>query len=1171
MNLRKNMIVWMLFAIATMNGMESLLTVKTSYKTTDTSSNLGYEKQIQLVDKNLQDVNANIDRVNGELEKILAEITVLKGKIDQARNESTRTIFQRQLTDRNQDYQILTDLEQVYQQTKEDLEQRRKELNEYYADPSFSHLKLQARVAPNFDEVQDVGRNLSNTRQLVNDLEKRKTIYAEDIAKRKKAVDAITLEYQEKQELLSKKGGQETSDPELRQLRYKKELAESKVKEAELRLDLVDAQYMIARKKVSILKDEYARLKRILTIDAAYVRRAEQALEKKRQASVDKQGQLHEKIKLLGAVKEEIRQKLQDLRTRYNLSSTDLTALREWSKTPKTRNEWIQVAQVGSAYAQDVLIDAEREYLEAQIEHEKVRFKQEEIAFSIIKSWHKMTQRKFRSGTGSAIEQDIKSYATPKTELQADLVALTEKRNATINLLHTLNMMLDKIKALTTALKNQKNLLFKDYQAEYTSTLKLLHQAEEFVRRRVDYIAKLIEVYSTTIAEVSQAIKKIEDVVAELGSKGWWQQQSVQAIEWTELKNFIPDLKLFFADISANIVQHLSFEYLKRLGQTFISSLLNLQELLHLLLQIIICVILYILLKLYIPDFRRHLFAISPEYGIFATVSYFIGGVLGFVYERLLGLYIWACIFVFIKFEFISDPFLATLFYLGSIAYLLYLIRAFMIYFIQLNKQRNYTFVSQQYQKRFTIIISFLLVTTTFIFFLREAFLVGNYPTSQVPAILLALNFIVLQVCLLFLISKEQIVTLIPTRTPLWDWIAEHVNKYYYVILVGLIAIIIMSNPYVGYGRQVLYILSRLILTALLIPLFSWLHNRLKRTSSDLFFYYSDGEVIKERFGSAKTWYGFFVVLSFLVFVVIGLIIGGAIWGKSIGLRELYQWLSYELYSPGFNEVTGKKIEITALSLFQIIGFVIGGIILTYIINYFLLRRIFDPLLVGAGVQNTILTLSRYVIIIMAFLIGLQSAGLDAMATKLAVIIGIIGFAIKEPIGDFFSYFIILVQRPISIGDLVMLEPEVMGVVRQITPRSTILRRRNSVTIIVPNSDIITKSVTNWNYTRTFFAFEDIFITVPYAVDAHKIRHLILKVLDENPNILKNPAPIVWLHNFIDNGFQFLVRGYLTADKTLQQWDISSEVRLEIVKRLREEGITIASPTRHIRIEHKDS
>ena len=308
------------------------------------------------------------------------------------------------------------------------------------------------------------------------------------------------------------------------------------------------------------------------------------------------------------------------------------------------------------------------------------------------------------------------------------------------------------------------------------------------------------------------------------------------------------------------------------------------------------------------------------------------------------------------------------------------------------------------------------------------------------------------------------------------------------------------------------------------------------------------------------------MVVSFLFFLLLAFVIGAKIWGHAIQVRDVSHWLNYEIYSPGLDEITGKRIDVTTLSLFKIIFFIIGGIVVTYIINHFLLKRIFDPLLIGAGIQNTIMTLTRYFIILIALLIGLQSAGLNAMATKIAVIIGIIGWAIREPIGDFVSYFIILVQRPIKIGDLVLIDTDVMGVVRQIPPRSTIIRRRNSVTIIVPNSHVITKAIVNWNYTRTFFAFDDIFITVPYSVDPLQVKQLIIKVLEENNNVLKNPAPIVWLNDFVDNGYHFLVRGYLTADKVLEQWEIASLVRLEMVRRLREAGIEVASPTRTLKM-----
>ena len=128
------------------------------------------------------------------------------------------------------------------------------------------------------------------------------------------------------------------------------------------------------------------------------------------------------------------------------------------------------------------------------------------------------------------------------------------------------------------------------------------------------------------------------------------------------------------------------------------------------------------------------------------------------------------------------------------------------------------------------------------------------------------------------------------------------------------------------------------------------------------------------------------------------------------------------------------------------------------------------------------------------------------------------------------------------------------------------MRYRNSTTYVVPNSQVITKAVQNWHYTRTFSAFEDILITVPYDTDPDHVRDLIFQVLDENINVLKNPRPIVRLENFVENGFEFRVRGFITADKILSLFDIASQVRLAIVRKLRTEGIPLAVPTRVLQI-----
>jgi small-conductance mechanosensitive channel len=1131
-----------------------------------------YVKIEEKVSKELAELVATKDYVL-EIEKVSAELAQAKEAQRRARGSQAQ-FLERKKTLLNQTLQVLTELEQERQQRISLIEQILKIISDAKADPEFNNLRIPQKASPTFDELQEAARHIFGAQERIAELEKNSLSFTNERNKRLRALISLRGQYKERvqqretfseeknNEGFSRKEQGELLDEQIRQLDLKVKLQEAKVRDAELRVELIDVQLMTLRGQLTVFRDDFNRIKRTVNIDASYVRRAAAELEAKRARLTEERDRINEKIRLISPLKDEIKNQLEQLREQKELSPVDMSSYADWSKEPKTPSDWALLAKVGNFTTHAQVLDAEREFLEAQSSLNRAKLRQEEIDFDRIKSWQKMTQPGVSKDTEEDIDQEIREYGIMKTELQVDYATYADKRNEQLNSLHSLNAILDRIKSFSSQLKLQRNRLATN-GFNYNETLNLLYDAEEQLRRRIDLVAKLIEVYSTTMATMQNSIKRIDDVVTELNAKGFW-RRSTQSIDWQEARNFIPDLRKFIADVIRIPFKFFSWTHIKQLARSF-AEIFTLVGLLILVIRIAMIAIIYLLALTYLPDFRNYLLLISPDYGAFSILTGYTAALLSFILERFNYIYAWAVIFVAIKAEIITDQYFAVLFMVLSIPYLLWLARQLIALIIDLNQRRHYALISQSYEQRFKIILSTLVYSTIVIFFTREAFILMRYPASQVPAILHAINIILLQVACLSFVQKEQVLSLIPTTTPLWEWVRDHVYKYYYFIAAIIVGIIIMSNPYVGYGKQVFYILSRLIITALLIPLFSWLHNRIKRASSDLFFYYSDGETIKERFVSGKTWYGLFVVVTFIGFVIIGILLGAWVWGYSLTLSDIYSSLEYRLYSPGIDEVTGKAIEVTAIQLLKIFLFVLGGLFITFVINHYVLRRIFDPLLVGAGIQNTVLMLTRYAILLIAFVIGMQSAGLDALTIKLGLALGLITYYLKELVLDYFAYFIILIQHPIKIGDWIFLDQHTSGVVRQITPRSTIIRRRNSETLIIPNSQIITKTVSNWNFSRTFFAFDDMFLTVPYSADPAKVKQLILRTLDENGNVLKNPAPIVWLNDFVDNGYQFLIRGYLTADKVLDRWEISSSIRLELVKRLREAGLEVASPTRLLR------
>ena len=87
---------------------------------------------------------------------------------------------------------------------------------------------------------------------------------------------------------------------------------------------------------------------------------------------------------------------------------------------------------------------------------------------------------------------------------------------------------------------------------------------------------------------------------------------------------------------------------------------------------------------------------------------------------------------------------------------------------------------------------------------------------------------------------------------------------------------------------------------------------------------------------------------------------------------------------------------------------------------------------------------------------------------------------------------------------------------------------------------------------------------IPYKENPLKIKEIFLNVLEEHQNILKNPKPIIRLDDFGEYGFQFMIRGFISSSYTLEMWNIASNLRLSIIKALRDKNIEIAVPVRRI-------
>lgn len=1108
------------------------------------------------------------------------EIEALKGESGKASGKQLEFLNQK-LSLASQMYQVASEIEQARNQIHQTFDTQIKVLQEGVSQESCTGDRVPVKAYYVYDDVRALANKITEVRGLLNETEKARLAAIDDSSKRKKALQLLEGERKDKVKARENFTGQAQSetqtfsaaqqgellDQEIKLAELKQQLAELKFTEAERRVNLTDDQIACYKAQLGLLEEDQVRLQISARITESYVKSVEKELAAKRQLSLDQMSLLHEKLELIQTLSDETQQKIQDAQRRYQLTPSDLAAIRLLDRDSKKLANWGEFTELLTLVTEQALLDVQKASLAAQIDTAKAKFTQDELEASMVRSWFKMTTEFGGFSTDEEVEQEIKSYQSSKAEQEAHIAAVTNARDAAIGTLQALNTSLDKIVALRKRLQVDGTAALKGQRISYEKVSRRLYEVEEKIRSRISNVAQLVREYTTTLVLVQDTVKRIDTMITELKARSFWRRSSL-SIRWTRMNRFVPDMERFIFDVQQSTFHFFSKERVTEVFTAAHGLVTEPLRLLLVLINLIILVLLFILFRLYLPDVRACFHAMRQGYTWVRYIGLWGEFFCNFIEEHSFGAYLWIVLFGLVHFGFISDIPFAQLFFLFSIVYLLSIATHFFASLRLYNQQTSFQLISSTSERRFFWLVSSVAYAFIILGCVNGAFLRGGYGGSQVSLVLQASMVILLQITLISLIGKEQILWLLQYDTPLAQWAYDRVNRYYYVVWAALIAFIIVINPYVGYGRQVLYIVKRLVVTGALIPLFVYVHNRVKRVSIDLFFYHTESDEVKERFSAGRLWYGAFVISSLVLFLVAGIYLGSRIWGSGVGIRDMLSWLNYAFYTPC--DEAGNELHVTIWSMLQIGLYILGGFVIAYILNQFFIRRVLDPFLVSPGIQSTVATLFKYVVIIIAAFMGLTNAGLEGLTTKLAILLAGLSFAAQDTVRDFFSYFILLVQRPVKIGDLIEVldgkDDRLTGVVRHITPRSIMIRRRNSTTVIIPNSRVVMNPVMNWSYSRSFIAFDDIEITLAYSGDPLLAQKVILELLDKNPNILKSPKPIVRLNAFVDSGYQFMVRGYLSSDKVSDQWDIASDVRMELIRVFRENNLEMAFPVHGIKV-----
>jgi small-conductance mechanosensitive channel len=227
---------------------------------------------------------------------------------------------------------------------------------------------------------------------------------------------------------------------------------------------------------------------------------------------------------------------------------------------------------------------------------------------------------------------------------------------------------------------------------------------------------------------------------------------------------------------------------------------------------------------------------------------------------------------------------------------------------------------------------------------------------------------------------------------------------------------------------------------------------------------------------------------------------------------------------------------------------------------------------ISRGAREAIITMSGYVGIILAALIGLSLAGFNF--TNLAIVVGAlsvgIGFGLQNIVNNFISGIILLFERPIRTGDWVVVG-NTEGYVRKISIRSTQIETFDRADVIVPNSELISNQVTNWMLNDPMGRVI-VPIGVAYGTDVERLRELLLQVAREHPLVIKEGSkvspPKVLFRGFGDNSLNFELRAFISMVD--QRLSTLSDLNFAIERTLREAGIQIPFPQRDLHLRSAD-
>ncbi|HLQ85227.1 MAG TPA: DUF3772 domain-containing protein [Salinisphaeraceae bacterium] len=387
-----------------------------------------------------------------------------------------------------------------------------------------------------------------------------------------------------------------------------------------------------------------------------------------------------------------------------------------------------------------------------------------------------------------------------------------------------------------------------------------------------------------------------------------------------------------------------------------------------------------------------------------------------------------------------------------------------------------------------------------------------------------------------------------------------------WIRLVGVLRWLVLLTPLLavaGYGRLAFHLQSRLVVTGALVGVMLLVrlalhealehlligHHRRRRRRSGRRGAGEDGD---KRVSITSYWAGLGIDILLLVPTLYLLLLAYGVPLTTIGL-----WTRTLLSGMTIGNITIAPLGILAALLVLVLG-----IVATNLVRRWMANRVLPNTRLDTGARDSIAAGTTYVGVAIALVLAVGALGINF--SNLALIAGAlsfgVGFGLQNVVQNFAAGIVLLIERPIKIGDWIQLGNE-HGIVKRISVRSTEIETFNRTSIFVPNSELIANQVTNWTH-RSNMVRQILPVQVAQGADPAEVEDVLLQCAGRQRHVLRFPESYVWFRGFEDGVLNFELRVYL--DNADYWVDVNSGLYGAIVAAFKEAGITIPYPQRDV-------